>query len=394
MLEDYFIAHGREWERYAWIKARAVCGSACDELMDVVRPFVFRRHLDFGAFASMRDLHRQIREEVRRRDLGDNIKLGPGGIREIEFLAQVFQLIRGGRVAALRTRPTMAVLDILAQRHLLTAESVEELKSAYVFLRNLEHRLQYLDDRQTQRLPETETDRALIAESMGYPDYAAFSEALSIHRERVSRQFEDIFANTDPSGEAHPYATIWSGGLTDAEALAQLTAGGFKDAAGWLRRLQGLREERRYKSLSSASQGRVDRLVPRLIEEASRHPNPDATLERMLNLLDSIATRSAYLALLLEYPQAIERLAQLASASPWAAEYLARHPILLDELLDPRALYAAPDRQQLVSELRSQLDEHPDDRRTPDGNPPPLQAGAGDSTGWRRISQEACRSRP
>ena len=157
MLENYFISQGREWERYAWIKARVVCGTRADELHDVVRPFVYRRHLDFSAFGSMRDLHSQIRQEVRRRDLGDNIKLGPGGIREIEFLAQVFQLIRGGQVAALRIRPTLAVLDVLAERHLLTAESVQELKAAYVFLRNLEHRLQYLDDRQTQTLPSAPT---------------------------------------------------------------------------------------------------------------------------------------------------------------------------------------------------------------------------------------------
>src|SRR4249920_458151 len=146
--------------------------------MEVVRSFVFRRHLDFGAFASMRDLHSQIREEVRRRDLGDNIKLGPGGIREIEFLAQVSQLIRGGAVSALRIRPTLAVLDVLAQRHLLTEDSVQELKAAYTFLRNLEHRLQYLDDRQTQTLPAGDADRRLIAASMGHPDYAAFLDAL------------------------------------------------------------------------------------------------------------------------------------------------------------------------------------------------------------------------
>ncbi|MET1085474.1 MAG: bifunctional [glutamate--ammonia ligase]-adenylyl-L-tyrosine phosphorylase/[glutamate--ammonia-ligase] adenylyltransferase [Burkholderiales bacterium] len=361
MLENYFIAQGREWERYAWIKARVVCGSAADGLMEVVRSFVFRRHLDFGAFASMRDLHSQIREEVRRRDLGDNIKLGPGGIREIEFLAQVFQLIRGGAVSALRIRPTLAVLDVLAQRHLLTEDSVQELKAAYIFLRNLEHRLQYLDDRQTQTLPGEDIDRRLVAESMGFLDYAAFTAALDAHRMRVTQHFEDIFAPGEPADERHPCAAVWGGTVAEGEALSLLEAQGFRDAPGLLRRLQALREAGRYKGLSSASQGRVDNLVPRLIEEASKHRNPDATLERMLNLLESIATRSAYLSLLLEYPQAVERLAQLASASPWAAEYLARHPILLDELLDDRALYAAPDRHRLASELRSQLDEHAGD---------------------------------
>jgi glutamate-ammonia-ligase adenylyltransferase len=357
MLENYFISQGREWERYAWIKARAVCGSRADELVDVVRPFVYRRHLDFNAFGSMRDLHSQIRQEVRRRDLGDNIKLGPGGIREIEFLAQVFQLIRGGPVAALRIRPTLAVLDALAERHLLTHESVRELKAAYVFLRNLEHRLQYLDDRQTQTLPAGDADRRLIAASMGHPDYAAFLDALNGHRERVTRQFEDIFADDESTAGTRPCAAVWAGTIADDEAVVLLAQQGFADASGLLARLQELRRSARYKSLSSAGQGRVDRLLPRLVDEATRHAQPDATLERMLKLLESIATRSAYLSLLLEYPQAVERLAQLASASPWAAEYLARYPVLLDELLDARILYATPDRGELAAELRAQLDE-------------------------------------
>jgi glutamate-ammonia-ligase adenylyltransferase len=357
MLENYFIAQGREWERYAWIKARVLCGTRADELNDVVRPFVYRRHLDFNAVGSMRDLHSQIRQEVRRRDLGNNIKLGPGGIREIEFLAQVFQLIRGGQVAALRIRPTLAVLDALAERNLLTRESVRELKAAYVFLRNLEHRLQYLDDRQTQTLPAADADRLLIAESMGSPDYASFLQTLDAHRERVTRHFEDIFAGHEPLAGARPCAAVWAGTIADDDAVVLLDCQGFADAAGLLHRLQELRRGARYKSLSSAGQARVDRLLPQLVDEATRHPGPDATLERMLKLLESIATRSAYLSLLLEYPQAIERLAQLASASPWAAEYLARHPVLLDELLDTRILYAAPDREELASQLRAQLDE-------------------------------------
>ena len=357
MLENYFISQGREWERYAWIKARAVCGTRAAELIDVVRPFVYRRHLDFGAFGSMRDLHSQIRQEVRRRDLGDNIKLGPGGIREIEFLAQAFQLIRGGQVAALRIRPTLAVLDALAERHLLTPESVQELKAAYTFLRNLEHRLQYLDDRQTQTLPAGDADRRLIAAAMGHPDYSAFLRTLDAHRERVTHHFEDIFAGQEPVDAARPCAAVWQGTIADGEAVALLARHGFADAPGLLARLQGLRQGPRYKSLSSAGQGRVDKLLPRLVEEAAKHPGPDATLERMLKLLESIATRSAYLSLLLEYPQAIERLAQLGSASPWAAEYLARYPVLLDELLDARILYATPDREALATELRLQLDE-------------------------------------
>ena len=172
MLEQYLITQGREWERYAWIKARVLTGERGEELMELVRPFVFRRHLDYSAFESMRDLHRQVRMEVERRDIAENIKLGPGGIREIEFIVQLFQLIRGGRDAALRAQPTLAVLPVLAERRLLAADAVERLTAAYVFLRNLEHRLQYLDDQQTHDLPRSTEDRALIAESMGFSDFA------------------------------------------------------------------------------------------------------------------------------------------------------------------------------------------------------------------------------
>ena len=194
MLENYFITQGREWERYAWIKARLIRGGREEELAALVRPFVFRRHLDYGAAASMRSLHAQIRQEVTRRDMADNIKLGPGGIREVEFIAQLFQLIRGGREAALRTQPTLEVLRLLAERALLPQAAAAELAQAYDFLRRLEHRLQYLDDQQTQSLPRSDCDRGLIAQAMGMPDWAAMLEALDVQRRIVSHHFEQIFA--------------------------------------------------------------------------------------------------------------------------------------------------------------------------------------------------------
>src|SRR5260221_4221426 len=174
-LEEYFVTQGREWERYAWIKARAL-GSAGenDSLAAVVRPFVFRKYLDYGAFAAMRDLHAQIREEVARREYADHIKLGPGGIREIEFIAQAFQLIRGGREQALQARPTLRVLALLEQRGLLTPEQAAALREAYLFLRRLEHRIQYLDDAQTHELPVDAEDRGRVAAAMGSRDWPAF----------------------------------------------------------------------------------------------------------------------------------------------------------------------------------------------------------------------------
>src|SRR5574338_181625 len=193
MLENYFITQGREWERYAWIKARVLAGQHWQALENIARPFVFRKYLDFGAINEMRDLHAQIRREVARRDRANNIKLGPGGIREIEFISQVFQLIRGGRDASLQIRPTLKVLALLPERGILSAEAVRELAEAYDFLRRLEHRLQYLDDAQTHDLPTNPADQALIAEGMGFADSAAMLEVLDRHRAVVSRHFDAVF---------------------------------------------------------------------------------------------------------------------------------------------------------------------------------------------------------
>jgi glutamate-ammonia-ligase adenylyltransferase len=358
MLENYLIAQGREWERYAWIKGRCVTGDEVKALMELVRPFVFRRHLDYSAFASMRDLHRQVRLEVERRDIAENIKLGPGGIREIEFIVQVFQLIRGGRDAALRSQPTLAVLPLLEQRRLLSAEAVAELTSAYVFLRNLEHRLQYLDDQQTHALPRSSEDRELVAASMGCADYEALRTELDAHRAAVTRHFNEIFVAA-PHRE-DDLAALWQDGAVahdDERVWALLTKMGYANPQEVQRRLAALKQSSRYRQMASGSQARLERLVPMVVERAAAHENRDATLERMLQLLESVSRREAYLALLEEYPQALARVAELMSASPWAAEYLTLHPILLDELLDARSLYAAPDWPLLTANLRAQLDE-------------------------------------
>ena len=358
MLENYFVTQGREWERYAWIKARVVCGDRAAELAELVRPFVFRRHLDYSAFESMRGLHREVRREVERRDILDNIKLGPGGIREIEFITQLFQLVRGGHDVLLRQPTTLAVLPLLAARNLLPAMAVQELTNAYVFLRNLEHRLQYLDDKQTQTLPANDEDQALIAAAMAYPDFAALRRQLDLHRNDVTRQFESIFST--PEQDAHPLAVLWHGDGGDA-ALALLRGRGYADPQRALDRIRALRDSSRVRHMPQASQTRMEQLAPLVIDTVATLPNPDATLERMLTLLESISRREAYLALLIQYPQTIERAARLASASPWAAAYLARYPILLDELLDARTLHAAPVSSQLMAQLRTRLDEAADD---------------------------------
>ena len=358
MLETYLITQGREWERYAWIKGRVITGERADELMALVRPFVFRRHLDYSAFASMRELHRQVRVEVARRDISDNIKLGPGGIREIEFIVQAFQLIRGGRDAALQAQPTLAVLPALARRRLLGDEAVAELTGAYVFLRNLEHRLQYLDDQQTHVLPRAPADRELIAQAMGFRDFPSLNEALERHRTIVTRHFNDIFAAAPP--QEGDLAAVWQEAFENPEServLERLQALGYANPGEVQRRLGTLRPSLRYRQMPAGSQARLDRLVPLAVEAAAAQPNRDATFERILHLLESVSRREAYLALLEQYPQALARVAELMSASPWAAQYLTQHPILLDELLETRALYAAPDWTALAGALRLQLDE-------------------------------------
>ena len=358
MLENYFITQGREWERYAWIKARPVTGDHGEELLELARPFIYRRHLDYSAFASLRELHSQIRREVERRDMLDDIKLGPGGIREIEFIVQVFQLIRGGRDPALRQQPTLVVLPLLAERNLLPGPAVAKLREAYVFLRNLEHRLQYLDDRQTQSLPTEDAERVLVAHSMGFADHAGMLAALNRHREQVSLHFDGIFVAA-PSDQ-HPLAGLWHDSSDEANTergMAQLGELGYSRAADLQRRLQAMRTSSRYRQMPASSQSRLDRLAPLAIETAATQPKPDATLERILQLLESISRRESYLAMLEEYPQALSRLAELMSASPWVAQYLTQQPILLDELLDTRTLYAAPDWPELRRMLHIQLDD-------------------------------------
>src|SRR3989475_7318834 len=350
-LEEYFVTQGREWERYAWIKARALgSGGENGPLAAIVRPFVYRKYLDYGAFAAMRELHAQIREEVARRELSDQIKLGPGGIREIEFIAQAFQLARGGRDPALQIRPTLAVLALLAQKKLLPAAAFEELSKAYVFLRRLEHRLQYLDDAQTHELPEGTEDRTLVARAMGFDSWDAFRAVLEAHRARLSSHFEQVFSVEEVP--KHALAPLWTGSEQTEARLAQL---GFRDAAGTAARLATLRSGPRYDRLPQATRTRFDALIPRIIEECAAREDPDAALARGLEFMETVSRRAAYLALLEEHPAALARLAQLLGASSWAAEYLNRHPIVLDELLDTRALFARPDWNAFARELRRQL---------------------------------------
>ena len=364
-LENYFITQGREWERYAWIKARVMNEGVnlqpewVDGLQEICRPFVFRKYLDFGAINAMRELHAQIRREVARKDMAEHIKLGPGGIREIEFIAQVFQLIRGGREPALQARPTLQILALLAERRLLPADSERELAVAYEFLRRLEHRLQYVNDAQTHRLPTGDDERLQIARSLGFADWSALLTVLDTHRSAVGRHFEQVFS--DPEEGRHPLAALWDGPVGGDDPLERLSTLGFRQPQAMLERLQGFRQSSRYLQLPASNRERLDALGPRLIDAAAATPMPDATWQRGLDFLATISRRGAYLALLQQYPQVLMKLAELIGSSSWAADYLTRHPILLDELLDSRIFDVAIDWQDFQKGLLARLAQHRDD---------------------------------
>ena len=364
-LENYFITQGREWERYAWIKGRTMNAGAnlqpdwVTAMQKIARPFVFRKYLDFGAINAMRDLHAQIRREVARKDMADHVKLGPGGIREIEFMAQVFQLIRGGRDMALQIRPTLSVLALLVDRKLIPAETEQELREAYIFLRRLEHRLQYVEDKQTHMLPVDDHEKAKIARSMDFPDWASMLAVLDDHRNKVSHHFEAVFS--DPEAGEHPLTGLWQGQMDEETAIEAFGNLGFRHPREAIARLADLRASSRYQQLPATNRSRLDAVGPRLIEAAGATAAPDTTLARGISFLEGIARRGSYLALLQQYPMALRRVADMICASSWAAEYLNRHPLLLDELLDPRLYEIATNWTGFRENLRANLAQHAGD---------------------------------
>ncbi len=355
-LEEYYQNNGREWERYAWIKGRAITGLQAN-IYGLLRPFIFRKYLDFSAFASMRDLKLQIHRDVLQKGLQDNIKLGRGGIREIEFIAQVFQLIRGGQDTSLQVKPTLEVLKLLENKGLLPKEAVTQLAEAYVFLRNLEHRLMYVEDQQTQDLPTHDAAKVRIARAMNFADWASFAAILAQHRQIVQQHFDATFnenTQTLPDDNAKENL-LWQGLLENDAALQALSGAGFGDAAETLQRLKLCRESARYQQLPEQSRQRFDRLMPLVIQAASLQANADIALQRAIDLLEAICRRASYLALFAEYPQALDLVVKLCAASSWCAQYLTQHPMVLDELLDERSLYAKPNFAQMRAALEAKL---------------------------------------
>ncbi|KVK74589.1 bifunctional [glutamate--ammonia ligase]-adenylyl-L-tyrosine phosphorylase/[glutamate--ammonia-ligase] adenylyltransferase [Burkholderia sp. MSMB1498] len=378
MLEEYFYVQGREWERYAWIKGRlvteresAAARRLAQQLDAIVKPFVYRRYLDFGVIGAIRSLHEQIRQEARRRatmrpDKADDIKLGRGGIREIEFSAQVFQLIRGGQDAGFRVRPTLAVLRHASASGLIAEDVRAGLTDAYLFLRTLEHRLQYRNDAQTHAMPVDPAERAALAAALGFADYAALAAELDRHRAFVEAQFDQVFADKAGGGkrgadEGGAAGCIWSGALADDGAddalAARLAELGFADPAAVLARLQAVWRSSRYTGLPESSRVRFDRVAQRALEAAPRidAAHRDETVVRCFDLLETVGRRGAYLALLTEYPAALQRVLSVLGATRWGGGYLIRHPQLLDELLDDEAIASPFDWPAFKDALRKRL---------------------------------------
>ncbi|MCZ6831056.1 MAG: bifunctional [glutamate--ammonia ligase]-adenylyl-L-tyrosine phosphorylase/[glutamate--ammonia-ligase] adenylyltransferase [Gammaproteobacteria bacterium] len=352
-LEEYYQDQGRDWERYALIKARVITGPQRqrDFLTRSLRPFVYRRYIDFGVIESLRDMKEMINTEIRRRGLQADVKLGPGGIREVEFIAQCFQLIRGGRSQPLQQRELLPVLDACREEGCLPAEAVAELKQAYLFLRDTEHAIQGYDDKQSQSLPKTEEAREALLVALAFPNWEAFSRTLAGHRDRVSDHFAKLIATpADPQQSREP-ALVWPDGLEE-QALQAL---GFADGARAAGALCELRDSSRIRYLQVESRRRLDQFMPRLLSTCAAHQQADEVLLRLLPLVQAVVRRSAYLMMLLENPTALRELVTLCAASPWISERLARQPVLLDELLDTRSLYSAPDRDALQQELQQQV---------------------------------------
>jgi glutamate-ammonia-ligase adenylyltransferase len=368
-LESYLLQHGRGWERYAYVKARVVGPRLSDDVHrelgdELIRPFVYRRYLDFGVFESLREMKNLIAAEVRRRELADNIKLGPGGIREIEFIVQSLQLVRGGARTDLQGQSLLKVLPHLVGRHGLQAAEAVALLDAYRFLRRAENFIQAMRDRQVHELPANEIDRARLCVAMRYPDWASFVAELDQHRRTVSDQFDRVaFRGREEvtDGDLRDrLVALWDRAADASEWYASLEAEGFADAgevAAAIARFAGARATQR---IDNVARQRLRQFVPDLLLRLQHGLNSPAALNRALAIAEQVLRRSAYLALLNENSHALQRLVSLCEKSAYIAEQIARYPLLLDELLDPRIYTSRISRSDMESELAERLVAAPD----------------------------------
>ncbi len=366
-FEDYLVRHGRDWERYAYVKARAI--TARDRYTEIqasaVRPFVYRRYVDYGVFESLREMKTLIEREVERRELADHIKLGPGGIREIEFVVQAFQLIRGGRIRKLQTPSLLEALPLLASNRLLPTQVVAELRSAYTFLRRLENRLQMLADAQEHQLPKDSLTRERIALAMGAPDWPSFMAELDGHRARVSRHFEGVISGgaqkLDRSTVKVDLGRFWETHAEHAALADSLTRAGVPEAEEAARLLLELRSSPLVRKLDEPGRKRLQALLPALMADIAASAAPLPVLRRVLKIIDAIGQRSVYFALLHESSATRRRLIELCGHGDFLASQIATHPLLLDELIDAGGLAELPSRAALAADLELVMQQMVDD---------------------------------
>ena len=359
-FEEYYQAQGREWERYAMIKARPIAGDidAGFKLLKFLNSFIYRRYFDYGSFDSFRDMKHRITLQVKNKKLKHNIKLGAGGIREIEFFGQLFQLIRGGVEAKFQERKILIVLDLLQTHHCIDGVTKNDLKEAYVFLRMVENRLQAYADLQTHDIPEKNDRRKILALSMGYSAWDDFIKILNNHMQKVHFHFNQLLVSEKqekPDKEIQDLKELWIN-INDPQYAADAIAiGGFKKPDRVLDILRSLEEHPNTKRLTPNGRKKLARLIPVLVKKIGRQNDPDAVFVKLIDLIITIERRTCYLSLLIENKRALETLITLASKSPWIITFLSNHPALLDELMHPSTLYSPPGKQALEKEMEIRM---------------------------------------
>ena len=368
-LLRYYQEQGRDWERYAMIKAGALAGDrqAGQQLLEQLKPFVYRRYQDFSMMHALRDMKRSIQKQVLSRSMEDNIKLGAGGIREVEFIAQVLQLIHGGRDLSLQQPRLMEVLDTLSAHQYLTEDTVEQLRHGYLFLRRVEHALQACQDQQTQRLPHDEQGQARLAFNMGYADWDSLQQELDKQRGVIDSHFQELVAdpNEQPDNDSqqtdHQWIELWSGRRDRQKIIERLKNAGFRKPDAVADGLAKLRNSSQLRHMQDVASERMVAFIPKLLQQTLESPDPDQVVALLLPLLEAVARRSAYLVLLMENPEALRTLVKLCSASPWIAEQVTHFPFLLDNLLNEERLLNPPQAKELTAQLKDQLKPIPED---------------------------------
>lgn len=357
-LEHYYQEQGRDWERYAMVKARLVGASPSNEatFYNLIRPFVYRRYIDFSAIEALRKMKLLITQETRRRGVKNNIKLGAGGIREVEFIVQAHQLIRGGQEKSLQTRSLYQAISGLVELELMEKERADKLLQNYEFLRIIEHRLQQIDDAQTQQLPDDELGQERLRCMLGEADWTTVQARVDQCMASIHEEFQQVVGEQSEDDEdEQSLQVLWQDMLEDDAAIEILEAEGVEEPERLWQLIHNFRQESRRRSSGPRGRAAVGRLMPMMLRHAVQHQHPERLLERLLSIIKAIMSRTAYIELLAENPGARTQLCKLCMASPWISNQLAQHPLLLDELIDPQQLYSLPEPKDYQALLREYL---------------------------------------